>query len=109
MKMSFAMVCVAMALLVIALSAQADELPNSQWKLLKDSLADLVGKGYIVVAVTSETSGSGVSTQTFFLQRDTSFRKCAENHLSDFKARKSSALFLCWELTQPYVFPARTR
>src|SRR5690348_16997083 len=99
----------AMALLVIALSAQADELPNSQWKLLKASLADLVGKGYTVVAVTSETSGSGASTQTFFLQRETSFAKCAENHMSDLKARKSSALFLCWEVTQPYVFPARNR
>jgi hypothetical protein len=99
----------AMALLVIALSAQADELPNSQWKLLKASLSDLVGKGYSVVAVTSETSGSGASTQTFFLHRDTSFCKCAENHVSDLKARKSSALFLCWEITQPYFFPAQKR
>jgi hypothetical protein len=104
MKMIFAM-----ALLFIALSAHADELPNSQWKLLKASLADLVGKGYTVVAVTSDTSGRSVSTQTFFLQRDTSFAKCDENHMSDLKARKSSALFLCWELTQPYLYSAQKR
>ena len=107
MKMIFAM-----ALLVIVLPAQADELPNSQWKLLKASMADLVGKGYTVVAVTSETSGRGastVATETFFLQRETSFCKCAENHMTDLKARKSSALFLCWEVTQPYVFSAQKR
>jgi hypothetical protein len=98
----------ALALLVTALSAHADERPTAQWRPVKQSLADLVGAGYTVVAIKSEPPSEGLSMEIFFLQKGTSLCKCGESHVNDVKARKSTALFSCWELVQPYaVAPSR--
>ena len=92
----------ALALLITVLSAHADEPPTAQWRPVKQSLADLVGAGFSVVAIANEPPGMGVSMQTLFLQKGTSLFKCTETHVGNANAKKSTALFLCWELVQPY-------
>ncbi|GAB7547454.1 MULTISPECIES: hypothetical protein [unclassified Cupriavidus] len=92
-------------LATVALSAQAVQAPDSQWQRVGLSLSELVGRGYGIAAVTSDSSPNGVSTETFYLQRGESAYKCIEVHAIDFKAKKSAALFDCFELVTPYATP----
>jgi len=79
----------------------------SQWKFvgLNKSLYDYVQDGYSVITVTSETfsdGGNQNSSETYFLQKNSKFAKCNENHSTNVKDKASVSIFICHELVKPY-------
>ena len=95
----------ALLLLSASMAAAAEESPSSQWRYVELSLQDLIQNGYNMVSVTSEAANpDGASVETFFLQKGNSAFKCSETHVNNVKARRSVALFGCWELVKPYAF-----
>ncbi|WP_244140002.1 hypothetical protein [Caballeronia sp. BCC1704] len=80
-------------------SAQADALPNAQWRRADTTLFDLVQNGYTIVAVTSAPSRDSASPEdTYILQRTNSVYRCVETR----EATRSTSPLRCAELVKPY-------
>lgn len=92
-----------MMIFFLSTIASANELPTSQWKVMNGaSLYGLVSAGFHIVSVTSEDIAQDTGGYTYFLQKSSRVVKCSETYVIDLKHRKTTSLFMCWQLVPPY-------
>ncbi|WP_250471677.1 hypothetical protein [Caballeronia sp. GAFFF1] len=82
-------------------SAQADALPNAQWRRADATLFDLVQNGYAIVAMTSASAPApspASPENTYILQKTNSVYRCVETRA----ATRPTSPPHCAELVKPY-------
>jgi len=86
------------AAMLVSISASA-QTPRTayQWTMIVETMRDLVGKGYTVTAMNSQ-SVSGGAINTFYLTGPNDFVRCGEAYGV---ARLRPRVFACERLIQP--------
>jgi hypothetical protein len=83
--------------------AQAQRVPNAQWRPAETSLFDLIQNGYGIVSVTSVAARStGLPEDTYILQKNNSVFRCVETRATESGTTRASSPLRCAELVKPY-------
>jgi hypothetical protein len=76
---------------------------GTQWTPTRESMHDLIGQGYVLIAVDGQTLGPGGTVSIFYLSSKIDLVRCSEAH--QFSPTPGGTVFPCERLVAPIPSP----